>query len=250
MKSFGGDKLDPWVAVIVGVLLSIALSGCQKQLQPVKTPVEMASELPPKLMLGPGDVLDVKFFYAPELNESQPVRPDGKITLQLVGEVDVTGKSPMELKDALISAYAGQLKKPEVAVVVRTLNNRRVYVGGEVRTPGLIPMPGQLTVLEAVMLAGGFNYLSADRRNIVVIRERDGKYYGTALDYQDTLEGKAGQAFYVQPLDIVYVSSTQITDVNRWIAQNINGVIPSFMQVIYNRKLGDGTISLGAVGTR
>ncbi len=249
MKCFGRGELVSWVGVVVGILLSVALSGCHKNLQPAKAPLEMAAEPPPPLILGPGDVLDVKFFYAPELNESQPVRPDGKITLQLVGDVEVSGKTPGELTGELIKAYTGQLKKPEVAVIVRSFYSRRAYVAGEVKNPGLIPIPGQLTVLEAVMQAGGFNYLTADTRNVVVIRQRDGKFYGTALDYHSTLEGQANHTFYVQPLDIIYVTSTKISDVDKWVDQYINRVIPNLLQVIYTRQVGDGAVSVG-FGTR
>ncbi len=246
MKTFWEHKLRRPLLFALSVFFLLIPIGCQKKLQPTLTPTEMAAEPPPKLTLGPGDVVDVKFFYAPELNETQTVRPDGKITLQLVGDVDVNGKTPAEVRDSLVQAYSQELKRPEIQVIVRSLNTRRVYVAGEVRTPGLIPVPSHLTALEAVIQAGGFNYLSADPKNIVVIREREGKYYGTVLDYAGTLEGKAGQVFYLQPKDIVYVSSTQISDVNRWIDQYINRMIPNFLEIIYSAPVGDGTISLGA----
>ncbi len=250
MKNVFDSRVGGWFLLTIGLTLLIPSFGCHKRLEPAMTPTEMAAEPPPKLTLGPGDVLDVKFFYAPELNENQTVRPDGKITLQLVGDVDVNGKTPAELRESLTQAYNDQLKRPEISVFVRSLNTRRVYVAGEVKTPGLISIPGQLTALQAVMQAGGLNYLTADAKNIVIIRQKDGKYFGTVLDYKGTLEGKVGQAFYLQPEDIVYVSSTKIADVNKWIDQNINRVIPAFMQVIYTRQVGDGTLSMGATGTR
>ena len=95
---------------LAGLILFSTLLGCAT-VQPAKTPMEMASEPEARLTLGPGDVLDIKFYYAPELNESQTVRPDGKITLQLIGEVAVKGKAPAELQEELVRAYTGAIKE-------------------------------------------------------------------------------------------------------------------------------------------
>jgi polysaccharide biosynthesis/export protein len=237
MKSLGRDQLGPGLALIAGILLSVALLACQKQA--LKTPMEMASEPPPQLTLGPGDVLEVKFFYTPELNETQPVRPDGRITLQLVGDVDVSGKTAAELRESLGKAYAGQLKNPEIAVIVRSIFNRRVYVGGDVNRPGVVEMPSRLTALEAIMQAGGFDYRRAEVGNVVVIRHKDGKRYGCALDFNDALKGKEYQPFYLEPQDIVYVPRTVISQVNLWIDQYINQIVPR-VGFTYSTTLGSG----------
>ena len=188
--------------------------------------MELASQPPPKLTLAPGDVLDIKFYYAPELNESQAVRPDGKIFLQLIGEVDVLGKTPGELKEELVQGYAGQLRKPEIAVIVRSLSNRRVYVGGDVLRPGLIDIPHPITALEAIMQAGGFDYRRAEVSNVVIIRHKDGKRYGCALDFTGALSGKEFQPFFLEPQDIVYVPRNKISQVGLWIDQYINQIVP------------------------
>lgn len=232
---------------LAGLILFSTLLGCAT-VQPAKTPMEMASEPEARLTLGPGDVLDIKFYYAPELNESQTVRPDGKITLQLIGEVAVKGKAPAELQEELVRAYTAQLKKPEIAVIVRSLSDRRVYVGGEVRTPGLIHMPGRLTALEAILQAGGFNTRSAEIRNVVLIRHKDGKRYGAALDFSEALEGKEGKPIYLEPYDIVYVPRTTITKVNLWIDQYLNKMIPR-IGLTYHRPWGDGTVGIDTTTT-
>ena len=160
MKQFNGCKLEFFMSIAIFMTFALILvSGCQT-VQPAKTPQEMSSEIAsapePKLSLGPGDVLDFKFFYNPELNDSQTVRFDGKISLQLIGEVMAQGKSPLELQEEISKLYASQLRRPEATVIVRSLANRRVYVGGFVRTPGLIEMRTRLTALEAIMQAGGW----------------------------------------------------------------------------------------------
>jgi protein involved in polysaccharide export with SLBB domain len=199
----------------------------------------MATQPEPRLTLGPGDVLDVKFFYNPELNESQTVRPDGKIALHLIGEVVVREKTPAEVKEELVKAYTGQLKIPEVSVIVRSFISRRVYVGGSVNKPGAIEIPRPITALEAIMEAGGFDYRRAEVSNVVIIRHKDGKRYGCALDFRDALAGKEFQSFYLEPQDIIYVPRTVVTQVALWIDQHINQMIPH-VGFSYSTPLGSG----------
>ena len=214
---------------IAAVLLMLFAAACQT-VHPAKTPLEMSAEVDsapePKIILGAGDVLDFKFFNNPELNDNQTVRPDGKVTLQLIGEVMARGKAPLELQDEITKLYASQLRKPEATVIVRTLANRRVYVGGHVNAPGLIEVRTQMTALEAIMQAGGFQVYTAEPSNVVVVRHKDGKRYGCALDLSGALQGKESQVFYLEPRDIIYVPRTKISQVNLWIDQYINLMIP------------------------
>jgi polysaccharide export outer membrane protein len=242
MKHFYGWKVGQFIGIaILVIFVLIPALGCHAR--PAKTPLEMSSEIAsapePKLFLGSGDVLDFKFFYNPELNDSQTVRFDGKISLQLIGEVMAQGKTPIELQEEISKLYASQLRRPEATVIVRSLANRRVYVGGFVRTPGLIEMRTRLTALEAIMQAGGFDMWRAEVKNVVIIRHKDNQRYGCALDFSGELEGKATQPFYLEPMDIVYVPRTTITKVNLWIDQYINQIIPR-VGFTYLAPLGSG----------
>jgi len=239
---YPSKKIRQCLGVIVISFLIFLCMGCQG-VQPALKPSEMKADMPAKLTLGPGDVLEIRFFYNPELNDSQTVRPDGKITLQLVGEVAVQGKTPEELRGELKQLFALELRKPEVTVIVRSLFDRRVYVGGEVRTPGLILVPGRMTALEAIMQAGGFDMRAANLNNVVIIRHKDGKRYGCALNFKEILQGKEGQLFYLEPQDIVYVPRTDIVKVNQWIDQYINKIIPRTGFVL-SYPMGAGTITL------
>lgn len=243
MRHLHGRKVGGLIGIaIVAVLLMLFAAGCQTT-KPAKTALEMSSDVAPapepKLILGTGDILDFKFFYNPELNDNQTVRPDGKITLQLIGEVMARGKAPLELQEEITKLYASQLRRPEATVIVRTLANRRVYVGGHVNTPGLIELKTQMTALEAIMQAGGFNVYTAEPSNVVLVRHKDGKRYGCALDYSGTLQGKETQLFYLEPLDIIYVPRTKISRVNLWIDQYINLMIPR-VGFTYLAPLGSG----------
>ncbi len=195
--------------------------------------------------LMPGDVLEIKFFYTPDLNESQPVRPDGKIALQLVGEVEVEGRTPAELRRELLELYVPHLKAPEIAVVVRSLYNRRVFVGGEVMRPGIVEMPGEMTVLGAIMQAGGFDLTEAEVKNVVVIRHGKNRRYGYSVDLKPALTGHETPPFYLGPEDIVYVPRTTIAMVNQWVDQHINKIIPD-TGFHFSRTMGDSTIGVGS----
>lgn len=223
MNSFSELKTRQWL-VLVMFLLIISF-GCEGAEPFIKQP-ESRPESVPAVTLGPGDTIEVKFFHNPELNDAQTIRPDGMITLQLVGEVAAQGKTPMELRNELVKRYTPDLRIPEVTVIVRTLYDRRIYVGGEVKTPGLLTMPGPLTALEAIMQAGGFDPTTAKIKNVIVIRYKNNKWEGYALDYKGALKGGEGQLFYLEPRDIVYVPRTNIVKLNQWIDQYINKIIP------------------------
>ena len=188
-----------------------------RQLVPRQSPVVM----------GPGDALDVKFFFTPELDVSQVVRPDGKISLQLIGEVTAQGKTPGQLKDELLQLYAPHLKDPEIVVLVRSLYDRRVFVGGQVLKPGVVEMPAEMTVTEAIMQAGGFDWRAAEPGSVLVIRHGGHRWKGYKVNLKPTMEGTATDCFFLQPKDIVHVPRTKITKADQWIEQHINKLIPS-----------------------
>ena len=219
---------------VVAVTLLLP-AGCRSGPEADRSPSQMISEPPPAVTLSPGDVIQLTFYYAQDLNTTVTVLPDGIISLQLVGDVNVTGKTPAELREELIKRYATVLKAPEVTVTVQSLFNRRIYVGGEVLTPGQLPLPGPLTALEAIFQAGGFNPRTAETANVIIIRHKDGLRYGCALDMRDAIAGKETKPFYLQQHDIVYVPRTPIVRANEWIDQYINKLIPnSGFQYLYS----------------
>jgi len=206
----------------VVVLVASALSGCQAP----RPGFPDVPELSRRVALSPGDVVNIQFSYTPQLNETQTIRPDGFISLQLVGEVHIWGKTPAEVRDLLIERYEPHLKDADIAVIVRSLRNRRVFVGGQVMKPGVVQMPGDLTTLEAIMEAGGFDLREADVRNVVVIRHKGDKRHGYLLDLDPVLMGETTQPFYLEMKDIVYVSRTRIAEVIQWVDQHINQLVP------------------------
>jgi protein involved in polysaccharide export with SLBB domain len=211
--------------VVSAILGAMFISGCGG-MKPAVTPEQLSADPLPKETLVPGDVIEVKFYYTPELNENQMIRPDGTITMQLIGKVIAQGKTPKELRGDLIRLYGPELKKPEVEVIIKTKEDRKVYVGGEVKTPGLVEIPGQLTVLEAIKRAGGFKRPEANTSKVLLVRQENGKNAGCVIDMQKVLEGQEKQVVYLHPHDVIYVPPTSLTKANDWVEQCISRMLP------------------------
>ena len=202
---------------------------------------ELAETAPPaRVAFRPGDEIEIKFFYTPELNLTQAVRPDGKISLELIDEVKAEGKTAAELRAELLKLYEPYLKAPEIAVVVLSLHNRRVFVGGQVMTPGIVETPGEMTALGAIMQAGGFDMREAEPGNVIVIRYRGARRYAYKLNLKPATVGDETQPFLLEPEDIVYVPRTKIAKVNQWIDQHINKLIPD-TGIFFRRAVGRTT---------
>ena len=184
---------------------------------------------PQQLILGPGDIVNIQFSYSPELNAIQAVRHDGKIALQLIGEVEVTGLTPLELQNKLIQLYSKQLKLTEITVTVDSFYSNRVYVSGAVGGQGFLDFPGRMTAFEAVIMSGGFDLVAADVKNVLILRYENGIRRGYKLNFEPVIEGKESPAFFLQPFDVVYVPEKPSVKIARWIDQHIDGMIPGVL---------------------
>jgi protein involved in polysaccharide export with SLBB domain len=224
------------VGLAACVVVTLAV-GCGRTLDPVVNETWSFRESP--LRLVPGDSVEIKFYRAPELNDTQTIRPDGMVSLELVGEVKAAGKTPAELARRLETAYAGQLVDASAIVIVRSFGERRVLVAGAVENPGPVAMPGRMTALEAVLLAGGFDAKTAETRSVLLIRHgADGVYRGRRLDLKRAIGGRETPAVRLKPLDILFVPRTRIVKVNQWISQHVSGLIPR-LGLVYTRRTSD-----------
>ncbi len=225
---------------IVGFLMVLAVAGCN-----VAPKAKPASEAPmpttqAATTLQPGDNVELKFFYAPELNDTQRVLPDGTLTLQLVGSVKVVGKTSAEVSDLLKTAYSEHIKYPSVQVILRDQLQQKVYVAGEVIQPGIVDLYGHLTVLDAVMNRGGFDMTTAEISTVVVMRHENGKRVGYKVDLRDAIAGGETASFYLQPQDIVFVPRTAVVNINNFLEQYVAGLIPQ-TGFVYTRNSGNAT---------
>jgi polysaccharide export outer membrane protein len=155
--------------------------------------------------LGPDDVVEVFVYKEPELSPTVVVRPDGKISLPLIGELSVTGKSAVELQREISQKLAHYISEPAVNVIVKEVNSAKVSVLGEVKTPGMYKIKDRATVLDAVALAGGFTEY-AKRDKVMLIRlDPNGQQHRIPLNVDDQIKGRKGDLFYILPYDKIYV---------------------------------------------
>jgi polysaccharide export outer membrane protein len=210
--------------VAVLAVLTLAMAGCQTV--PPENPANWPVSQEPRVELQPGDQLRILYTYWPELNEEQAIRPDGKVALQLVGDVQAAGYTPDELRAHLLQLYAGKLKDPEIVVAVDGFSGQRVYVGGEVRQPGVLPLSGRMTVLEAIMQAGGPIKQSAKLSTVVLVRMRDGQRHARSINVAKALSEPESEPVFLEPYDVIFVPRTAIDQVNQFVDQYIDEIIP------------------------
>jgi len=190
-----------------------------------------------KYFLGVGDQLSIKFYFHRDLNEDLVIRPDGKISLQLAGEVPAAGLTPGQLNSNLKEIYSKILSKVEVSVIIRDFKipavsvtvkefgSHKVYVGGEVARPGMVPLRGLLRTFDAITQAGG-SLNTAELATVVLLR-----YDGTpkpvvySLDLNSVLSGDLPDV-QLKPYDIVFVPKSAIARVDLFVEQHLNQLIP------------------------
>ena len=213
------------------VLIVFSLISCAKNnppdLHPSEVPPRPEGEANNEYVLQLGDVIDIKLFYNPELNETVTIRPDGKISLQLVDEIEVLGLTPSELDKILTEKYSKILYKADVAVIVKQFTSQKVYVGGEVNLPGLIPYSGKLTSLQAIFQAGGFKN-TAKLKNIVILRNQgtEEPLFMTINLKEDLMKHTQNNDILLKPYDVVFVPKTSIAKINQFVDQYIRQLIP------------------------
>jgi protein involved in polysaccharide export with SLBB domain len=187
----------------------------------------------PTYRLQPGDTFDVKFDFVTELNENVKVRPDGFISLQRIGEVRVQGLTPGEVTDLLESRYADVLARPGLTVIVRDFVAQQMFVGGEVMEPGLVPLRGEVTMLQAILQTGGLRP-SARLSEVVLIRDLgENRAEARTVDLRPVLDGKSAD-IVLRPYDVVFVPRSRIAKAGLFVEQYINALVPRAIFFPYN----------------
>ena len=164
-----------------------------------------ATALPPDYVIGPDDVLDVRFWKDQDMSGEVVVRPDGRISLPLLNDVAAAGLTPEQLRTRLIDEARRYVETPNATVIVKTINSRKVFITGEVDKPGPYPLTSRITVVQLIAMAGGLReYAEADK--IVIMRSENGRVVPRKFDYTKLAEGKnVSQNIELQPGDTVIV---------------------------------------------
>lgn len=159
----------------------------------------------PAYKIGPQDLLKIDVWKEEQLTRTVPVRPDGKITLPLLNDVQAAGLTPMELAGVISDQLKKYITNPQVTVSVTEINSRRVYVTGEVSKSGAYALLPHMTVLQALSSSGGFTQF-ARVKNIYVLRTENGKQVKMPFNYREAVRGKnPEQNIELLPGDVIVV---------------------------------------------
>jgi polysaccharide export outer membrane protein len=194
-----------WLKPLAPGLVVLALAaGCQTQPPLPPAALQGGTNATEIITLREGDVLKISFPANANLNKTQPIRRDGMISLDWVGEVKAAGKTPQELEKDLLALYSTQLLSKEVTVEVQS-SSFPVYVSGSVLHPGKVMSDHPITALEAVMEAGGYDNAKANLKGVTIIRHEGSSTRNYSVNLKRVVDGKSSESFYLKPGDIVIV---------------------------------------------
>jgi polysaccharide export outer membrane protein len=156
-------------------------------------------------VIGNDDVLAINVWKEPDVSRSIPVRSDGRISLPLVGEVQATGRTPLQLEQEITSRLRNYIAEPVVTVMVQQINSEKFNILGQVAKPGSYPLTNGTTVLDAIAAAGGFRDF-AKQKSIYILRQNSGAESRIAFNYKDVIKGKhSEQNIKLEPRDTIVV---------------------------------------------
>ncbi|MFZ0980613.1 MAG: polysaccharide biosynthesis/export family protein [Candidatus Acidiferrales bacterium] len=180
-------QLALWAALVSSI------AALQTQAQDTKQQPTAEAKAPatadPNYVIGPQDVLDIDVWKETELTRSVPVRPDGKISLPLLNDVQAAGLTPTQLSEEITTELKKFITDPQVTVIVTQINSQRVYILGEMARPGAYPLLPGMTVLQGLSSAGGFTPF-ANMKKIYVLRNEGGKQEKFPFNYKEVVKGK------------------------------------------------------------
>jgi polysaccharide biosynthesis/export protein len=159
------------------------------ELSSVPAPTTEGATLPTGYLIGADDVLSIVFWRDKDMSVDVVVRPDGRISLPLLNDIQAAGQTPEQLRLQLEKAAAKYIAEPNATVVVKTINSRKVYITGNVVKPGTYPLTGEMSVLQLIAVAGGLQEY-ADSKKIVVMRKEGGRDQHFSFNYKDVIRQK------------------------------------------------------------
>jgi len=177
--------------VLFALLFLVSFAHAQDAKAPAEKKV-VKGEMPAdtdSYVIGPEDVLFIHVWREELLTRQVPVRMDGKISLPVVNDVQAAGLTPLQLKETLAKQLKEFVDNPEVSVIVMEANSYKVFVSGEVRTPGVYRLRAETTILEVIPMAGGFTEW-ADKSDITIISKENGKEKRIRANYNRIVKGK------------------------------------------------------------
>jgi len=217
---------------LVVTLFVITVAGAHGQ-EVSHSSTEPKQVLRSAYLLARGDSIEVKFDYNPELDERIIIRPDGVISLALVGEIPAVNLSVEELAREISFRYAKVLVHPQAVVLVREFADQKIYVGGEVNGPGVFTLRGSLTAVQAILQAGGAKP-SARLAQVLLIRNCGNNAASIEkINLGHILKGQVPDV-PLQAYDVLYVPRTTIAKAGLFVQQYVNDIVPKSIFFPYN----------------
>jgi len=181
----------------------------------------------PEYRLGKGDVIEVRLFDNEVFNRTQAIRPDGRITLERIGDISVVGKTPTEVDEMITNRYKTFVIDPEVTVFVQEFGSQKIYVMGEVEKPGIYAVEGDMTFLQAIAAAGGAKN-TAKLGTVVIMRKNGtGDVAPRKLNLLKFDQKKENQLEYrAMAQDVVFVPKTLVGNVSSFMSQFYSAFLP------------------------
>jgi polysaccharide export outer membrane protein len=169
-------------------------------------PPRVANVRPDTYIIGADDVLAINVWKEPEISKTVPVRPDGMISLPLLGEIKARGLTPVQLEDQISDSLKKIMSDPQVTVIVNQVNSLTFNIMGQVARPGYFPITRPMTVLDAIALCGGFRDFAKQKKIYVLRTGPDGKQERLKFNYKQVINGKnMAQNIQLQPHDTLVV---------------------------------------------
>ena len=169
-------------------------------------PPRVANVRPDTYIIGADDVLAINVWKEPEISKTVPVRPDGMISLPLLGEIKARGLTPVQLEDQISDSLKKIMSDPQVTVIVSQVNSLTFNIRGQVARPGYFPLTRPMTVLDAIALCGGFRDFAKQKKIYVLRTGPDGKQVQFKFNYKEVIKGKnMAQNIQLQPHDTLVV---------------------------------------------
>lgn len=188
-----------------------------------------------RYLLAPGDTIEVNVLYAPELSRTVVVSPDGRVRIPYSGPIAATGRTVDEVRLAFTKAMSRELKNPEVEVIATEFASQRIFIGGEVRSPSLYDLPGQIGPLQAIVMAGGFTNEARKSEVILMRRVAGGEIRTKVIDIKNGIyDGALADWGPLRRFDIVYVPKSKIAEENLMMRQWFRDALPVEFSFFYD----------------
>jgi protein involved in polysaccharide export with SLBB domain len=194
-----------------------------------QAPAYYAPALEKAYRLQVGDTIAIRSYFDAQLNQEVVVRPDGRVSLLLIGEMVAADATPEQLAERIREPYKRLVGNTDVTVALVRAAGMNVYVSGEIKVPSLLPIEGSLTVLQALSRAGG-TLSSANTANVLLLRsDESGSLSVAKVDLERILRGEAPDVF-LRRRDVLYVPKSEIAQAGQFVEQYVNAMVPRFIQ--------------------